>query len=101
MHAPIPVLAPGSMHLHGLWSSDSLPFFWSAFRDLRKNVIAQWRNLPSIIACAFTRGLEIGPLHPSSYTAVPVLLVAAAVLASYVPACKAAVIYPIEALKTE
>jgi hypothetical protein len=46
------------MHLHGLWSSDSLPFFWSAFRDLRKNLIAHWRNLPSMVACAFTGGLK-------------------------------------------
>jgi predicted permease len=43
----------------------------------------------------------ISPLDPLTYAAVPVVLVAAAVLASYVPARRAAAVDPVEALKSE
>jgi predicted permease len=41
----------------------------------------------------------ISPLDPLTYAAVPVILVAAAVLASYLPARRAAAVDPVEALK--
>jgi predicted permease len=43
----------------------------------------------------------ISPLDPLTYTAVPIVLVAAAVLASYLPARRAAAVDPVEALKAE
>ncbi len=43
----------------------------------------------------------ISPLDPLTYAAVPLVLVAAAVLASYVPARRAAAVDPVEALKSE
>jgi putative ABC transport system permease protein len=43
----------------------------------------------------------ISPLDPLTYAAVPVLLVAAAVLASYLPARRAATVDPVEALRAE
>ena len=43
----------------------------------------------------------ISPLDPLTYSAVPVVLVAAAVVASYLPARRAAVVDPVEALKAE
>jgi putative ABC transport system permease protein len=43
----------------------------------------------------------ISPLDPLTYVAVPVVLVAATVLASYLPARRAASVDPMEALKTE
>ena len=43
----------------------------------------------------------IGPLDPITYAAVPFVLVAAALLASYLPARRAAAIDPVEALKGE
>jgi len=43
----------------------------------------------------------ISPLDPLTYAAVPVVLVAAAVLASYLPARRAAAVDPVEALKAE
>jgi predicted permease len=43
----------------------------------------------------------ITPLDPVTYLAVPLILVAATVLASYVPARRAAAVDPIEALRTE
>ena len=43
----------------------------------------------------------ISPLDPLTYAAVPVVLVAAAVLASYLPARRAAAVEPVDALKAE
>ena len=43
----------------------------------------------------------IHPLDPIAFTAVPFVLVAAAALASYLPAAHAAAVNPVEALKTE
>ncbi|MBV9404467.1 MAG: ABC transporter permease [Acidobacteriaceae bacterium] len=44
---------------------------------------------------------EISPLDPPTYVAVPIVLAAAAMLASYVPARRAAAVDPVEALKAE
>ena len=43
----------------------------------------------------------ISPLDPATYVVVPILLVTATVLASYVPARRAAAVDPVEALKAE
>jgi ABC-type antimicrobial peptide transport system permease subunit len=43
----------------------------------------------------------ISPLDPLTYVAVPVILAVAAVLASYLPARRAAMVNPVEALKAE
>jgi predicted permease len=43
----------------------------------------------------------ISPLDPLTYAAVPIVLVTAAVLASYLPARRAAAVDPVEALKAE
>jgi len=43
----------------------------------------------------------ITPLDPLAYVAAPVVLVAAAVLASYLPARRAAAVDPVEALRAE
>jgi ABC-type antimicrobial peptide transport system permease subunit len=43
----------------------------------------------------------ISPLDPLTYEAVPVVLVVAAVLASYMPARRAALVDPVEALRAE
>jgi predicted permease len=43
----------------------------------------------------------ISPLDPLTYAAVPVVLVTAAILASYLPARRAAAVDPVEALKAE
>lgn len=44
---------------------------------------------------------EISPLDPLAFAAAPILLVAAALLASYLPARRAAAVDPVEALKME
>jgi ABC-type antimicrobial peptide transport system permease subunit len=43
----------------------------------------------------------ISPLDPVTYAAVPLVLAAAAMLASYLPARRAAAIDPVETLKAE
>jgi ABC-type lipoprotein release transport system permease subunit len=43
----------------------------------------------------------ISPRDPMTFVAVPVLLAVAAVLASYVPARRAAAVDPVSALKAE
>jgi ABC-type lipoprotein release transport system permease subunit len=43
----------------------------------------------------------ISPADPVTYAAVPMVLVAAAVLASYIPARRAAGVDPVEALRAE
>jgi putative ABC transport system permease protein len=43
----------------------------------------------------------ITPLDPVTYAAVPVLVVVATVLASYLPARRAASVDPVEALRSE
>ena len=43
----------------------------------------------------------IHPLHPVTFAAVPLVLVAAAVLASYLPTARAAAVNPADALKAE
>lgn len=59
-----------------------------------------------VAAIALTRLMKsllfgISPLDPLTYTAVPVVLAAAAVVASYIPARRAAAVDPIETLKAE
>ena len=44
---------------------------------------------------------EVSPLDPLTYIAVPLVLAVAAVLASYLPARRAAAVDPVEALKAE
>ena len=44
---------------------------------------------------------EISPMDPLTYTAVPLILIAATVLASYLPARRAAAVDPIEMLRAE
>jgi ABC-type antimicrobial peptide transport system permease subunit len=44
---------------------------------------------------------QISPVDPVTYVAVPVVLVAATLLASYVPARRATVIDPVDALRME
>lgn len=58
------------------------------------------------VAIALTRLMtsllfEVSPVDPMTYCAVPVVLVAAALLASYVPARRATVIQPMDALRAE
>ncbi len=43
----------------------------------------------------------VSPLDPVTYAAVPIVLVAAAILASYLPARRVAAVDPVEALKAE
>ena len=43
----------------------------------------------------------VSPLDPLSYAAVPLILAAAAAIASFLPACRAAAVNPVDALKGE
>jgi putative ABC transport system permease protein len=43
----------------------------------------------------------IGPLDPITFAAVPIVLAVVAVLASYLPACRAAAVDPVETLRAE
>jgi ABC-type antimicrobial peptide transport system permease subunit len=44
---------------------------------------------------------EVSPLDPATYCAVSLVLAGAALLASYIPACRATAIEPVEALRVE
>jgi putative ABC transport system permease protein len=44
---------------------------------------------------------EVSPLDPATYCAVSLVLAAAALLASYIPARRATMIEPVEALRVE
>jgi predicted permease len=44
---------------------------------------------------------EVSPLDPLTFTGVPLVLILAAALASYVPALRAALVDPVEALRTD
>jgi putative ABC transport system permease protein len=62
--------------------------------------------LGMIAAAGLTRLMSsllfgITPLDPLTYAMVPVFLLAAAALASYVPARRATIVNPVEALRTE
>jgi putative ABC transport system permease protein len=43
----------------------------------------------------------VSPLDPFSFAVVPLILVLAAALASFLPACRATTINPVEALKAQ
>ena len=43
----------------------------------------------------------ISPIDPPTYAAVPIVLLVAAILASYIPASRAARVDPVDALKAE
>ena len=43
----------------------------------------------------------ISPLDPFTYAMVPLILVTAAAVASYLPACRAAAVDPVDALRAE
>ena len=43
----------------------------------------------------------ISPLDPVTFTAMPIVLAAAAVLASYLPARRAAAVNPVETMRAE
>ena len=44
---------------------------------------------------------EVSPLDPLTFAGVPLMLVLAAALASYIPAVRAALVDPVEALRTD
>ena len=57
-------------------------------------------------AAGFTRLMQsllfgISPLDPITFTAMPVVLAAAAVLASYLPARRAVAVDPVETLRAD
>ena len=63
-------------------------------------------TLGSLAAAALTQSMKsllfgISPLDPVTYLLVPVVLIAAAALASYLPARRAAGVNPVEALRAE
>jgi predicted permease len=82
-------------------------------RELRKMFVRHGLTLACIgvaIGLSASAGLMqlmksllfgISPLDPLTYVAVPIVLVAAAMLASYLPARRAAAVDPVEALKAE
>jgi ABC-type antimicrobial peptide transport system permease subunit len=62
--------------------------------------------LGSLAAAALTQSMKsllfgISPLDPVTYLLVPAVLIAAAALASYLPARRAAGVNPVEALRVE
>ena len=82
-------------------------------RELKRMFVRHAFVLPTIgiaLGLATSAGLTrlmrsllfgVSPLDPVAYVAAPVLLMVAALLASYVPARRAAVVDPVETLRLE
>jgi putative ABC transport system permease protein len=71
---------------------------------LRLTAIGLACGLAAAVACTRLMSsllFEVSPLDPLTFVGVPLMLVLAAALASYVPALRAAVVDPVEALRIE
>ena len=76
-------------------------FVWSALKVA--SVGAVYGLAMAVGLTRFMKSLvfEVSPLDPLTFIAVPLLLAIAVVLASYVPARRAAALNPVEVLKAE